>query len=92
MTYKIQNMTAQDYRVSINQLLDKVGDDTVLEACYEILKNAVKINGTRIIGYETDGTPITKLQFENEVVAAQKRVASDEFISHDSLVKQMKNY
>lgn len=85
-------MTAQDYRISINDLLNEVHDDTVLEACYEILKNAVKINGTRIVGYETDGTPITKLHLENEVVAAQKRVASGEFISHNNLVKQMKNW
>ncbi len=85
-------MTAQDYRISINQLLDQVGDNTVLEAYYEILKNVVKVNETRIVGYETDGTPITKLQLENEVVAARERVVSGEFISHDNLAKQMKNW
>ena len=85
-------MTAQDYRISINQLLDQVGDNTVLEAYYEILKNVVKVNKTRIVGYETDGTPITKLQLENEVIAARERVVSGEFISHDNLVEQMKNW
>ena len=43
-------MTAQDYRISINDLLSEVHDDTVLEACYEILKNVVKIKDTRILG------------------------------------------
>jgi len=85
-------MTAQDYRISINDLLNEVHDDTVLEACYEILKNVVKINDTHIVGYETDGAPITKLQLENEVVAARERVALGEFISHDNLAEQMKNW
>ncbi len=85
-------MTAQDYRISINQLLDQVGDNTVLETYYEILKNVVKLNETRIVGYETDGMPIPKLQFENEVIAARERVVSREFISHDNLAKQMKNW
>jgi len=73
-------------------LLNEVHDDTVLEACYEILKNVVKVNDTRIVGYETDGTPINKTKLENEVVAARERVASGEFISHDDLEKQMKNW
>jgi len=85
-------MTAQDYRISINELLNEVSDDTVLEACYEILKNVVKVSDTHIVGYETDGKPITKLQLENEVVAARERVISGEFISHDDLKEQMKNW
>ena len=39
-------MTAQDYRISINDLLSEVHDDTDLEACYEILKNVVKVQST----------------------------------------------
>jgi len=42
--------------------------------------------------YRMDGTPITKTQLENEVVAARERVASGEFISHDDLKEQMKNW
>ena len=73
-------MTAQDYRISINELLSEVHDDTVLEACYEILKNAVKISNTHIVGHETNDTPITKSQLENDADAYETSLSDEELL------------
>ncbi|MEL6865657.1 MAG: hypothetical protein AAFP19_14615 [Bacteroidota bacterium] len=85
-------MTIQDLRLSINQMLDQIEDDTILEAYLEILKNLIKIQGAQIVGYQTDGSAITRAQLNQDVLKAKKDVESGLFISHEDLKREMKNW
>jgi hypothetical protein len=79
-----ENMTAQQARKSINQVLNGVADPAVLEAYYQILVSLMKI--------DADGRPFAQADLEKEVAAASKRVKAGKFVRHAALKQQIKDW
>lgn len=45
-----------------------------------------------VVGYSTKGKPITNIEVRERVKAASKRVKSGDFIPHEELEKEVKNW
>jgi hypothetical protein len=45
-----------------------------------------------VIGYTTQGKPITNVELRKRVTEASKRVKSGDFIAHEELEKEVKNW
>ncbi len=50
------------------------------------------LDSVEVIGYELDGTPITKRTYIEKIKAAQQRVASGNFITQEDLEKEMEQW
>jgi len=85
-------MTAQDLKLSIHQLLENIDDSTVLTAYHEILEQLIKVHQSQVVGYQTDGTPISRETLEKEVLSAKERVEDSQFVTHDDLKSQLENW
>lgn len=85
-------MSSSELKISITQIIEQINDNTVLEAYYEILKNLLKVQKSQIVGYNSDGDPITRDGLENSIDKARKRIESGEFLNHDTLKNDFKNW
>lgn len=78
-------MSALDLKISIRQLLDKTDDPEVLTIIYALLHKLMpegQSKGTDIIGYETDGTPISEAALIQSVLASKTEVNAENYIKH----------
>lgn len=50
------------------------------------------LDSVEVIGYELDGTAITKRTYIEKIKAAQKRVTSGDFITQEDLEKEMEQW
>ena len=85
-------MSNKELKISITQIIEQINDDIVLEAYYEILKNLLKVQKSQIVGYDSDGDPITREGLEAKVVKAKNRIESGQSISNDDLKDDFKNW
>ncbi len=82
-------MTARDIRLSINQILENTEDSTLLEAYYVILQNLVKVQQNQVAGYDINGQPMTRDEFELKIKEISGNIEKGNFISHEDLKKTL---
>ena len=80
-------MSTQEIKNELHQYIDHA-DLTFLKMVHAMSKVYEKEN---IVGYSTDGNPITPQILKNRVKAASKRVKSGEFISQEEIEKEIEN-
>lgn len=78
-------MDKQSKYILIQKLI-QTEDDEALEHVRKILESV------EIVGYELNGTPITKRNFNEKIKDAQGRVSSGEFITQDDLEKESEQW
>ena len=45
-----------------------------------------------VVGYNTDGSPISQKKFKNRVKAASKRVKSGDFLTQEEVDREVENW
>lgn len=64
-------MSAQQIKLNINTLVDNIDDESVLDACYEVLSNIVKIaknsRNSLVLKEETKTQPVSFVEENNKV-------------------------
>jgi len=83
-------MTATKVKESIHSLIDKIEDRDLLNAYLKIIEEGVSENP--IVGYSTDGEPITKNKLVQRVRSGSDRVKSGDFISQGTLEQDSENW
>ena len=81
-------MRTTEIRKEIHDYIDHA-DDRFLKLVYAMSK---KYENSLIVGYTSKGEPITKIELQERVKAASKRVKSGDFISHEELEKEVENW
>lgn len=84
-------MGTQLLRKTIHELIDQINDDDLLNAYLKIIEQGVK-KESEIIGYTTQGEPITPEILKKRVRAASQRVKSGNYISQEELEKESENW
>jgi hypothetical protein len=89
---KIETMSAQELKTSIQQLIEKENDEAILKAIKDVIKSIVSIKKNQVVGYDVDGNPLTRGELEKIVVASSENAKKGNVISHEDLLKQMENW
>ena len=77
-------MSAAEMREEVHQLIDLL-DDQLLEAVYVMLGAYIKKEEKIIIGYNTDGTPVTASAFLEQAEKAIADAKADKGVSVEEL-------
>ena len=81
-------MRTTEIRKEIHEYIDQA-DERFLKLVYAMSK---KYENSLIVGYTSKGEPITKIELQERVKTASKRVNSGDFISHEELEKEVENW
>jgi len=81
-------MTTIALRKEVQQYISQ-SDDRFLKMVKAMSK---EYENTLVVGYTTQGKPITKAELKGRVKAASKRVKSGDFIPHEELEKEVENW
>ncbi len=81
-------MGVQKLREELHDYINHA-DETFLKMVYAMSKEYKK---TDIIGYESDGSPITKERLLERVKSASKRVKSGDYITQQEIEKEIENW
>lgn len=81
-------MTTIALRKEVQQYISHA-DERFLKMVYALSK---EYENTLIVGYTAKGKPITNIELKERVKAASKRVKSGNFIPHEELEKEVKNW
>ncbi len=81
-------MEVQELRAELHELI-KHADERFLKMVYAMSKEYLN---TEIIGYDTDGSPITQQGLKDRVKAASRRVKSGDFLTKDEIEKEIENW
>ena len=74
-------MTTQELRITIHELVNKTEDQDVLQGIYLLLNKLLSAEDEDIVGYETDGTPITTDEFIRSIIEADEDIEKGNIIS-----------
>ena len=83
-------MNKEAIKKELHSYIEKA-DNRFLKMMYALAKN-YQDEDTIIVGYEVDGTPITKETLINEVREASEQVKSGKYISQEDLDKEVENW
>jgi hypothetical protein len=81
-------MTATALRKEVQQYIDRA-DERFLKMVHAMSK---EYDNALVVGYTTKGKPIYKTELKARVKAASKRVKSGDYIAHEELEKEVKNW
>lgn len=81
-------MGAAELRKEIHNYIDRA-DETFLKMVHAMIREYRK---PEIIGYNTDGTPITSKDLKKRVKAASKRVKSGDYLTQEEVEKEVENW
>jgi len=85
-------MSARKLKISIHQLIENENDEAILKAIKDVVNSIVSIKKNQVIGYETDGTPITGAKLEKIVLESSENAKKGKVTLHQDLMKQMENW
>ena len=74
----------------INRLVENIDDDRILEEVYEMIKR--HSHNEEIVAYTTDGRALTKEQYIEHILSASDRAIKGNYINHDDLKKEAKDW
>ena len=83
-------MNVEALKKELHSYIEKA-DNRFLKMMYALAKNYQE-EETIVVGYEVDGTPITKETLINEVREASEQVKSGNYISQEDLDKEVENW
>lgn len=94
MIVKQMLMSAVEIRAEIDSLLDKVQgqNESFLKVVHSMLSTYVQGQEDPIIGYETDGTPVTASAFLEQADEAMAAVERGEYITLEELEKESEEW
>ncbi len=81
-------MGTLELRKELHSYID-YADETFLKMVYAMSK---EYKGSVIVGYNPDGTPITKGDLKKRVKAASTRVKSGDYITQEEMEEEIKNW
>ncbi len=82
-------MEVQSIKSDLHRMIDNISDVSFLNALKEILKKGEE---EPVVGYTTDGKPLTKEDYIAQIRAAQKRVKAGEYTSVDDLEQESEKW
>lgn len=83
-------MGTAEIRKEVQSYIDKA-DDRFLKMVNALAKS-YEDDETIVVGYEVDGTPITKEALKKEAREASAQVKSGNYITQEELEKEVKNW
>ncbi|MEL6658811.1 MAG: hypothetical protein AAFY48_01545 [Bacteroidota bacterium] len=84
-------MSAVEMREEVHQLIDQI-DDRLLKAVYAMLGTYVKKEDDPVLGYETDGTPVTASTFLEQAEKAVAEAKEGKGITVEELRKRSEEW
>jgi hypothetical protein len=79
-------MDLQTAKINVMQKIMNVSKASLLDKISNILDEEMTV------GYTTDGKPLTKKQYNERLLVAEKQIESGDHITHENLEKEMDNW
>ncbi|MDX9799090.1 MAG: hypothetical protein RBT05_09560 [Bacteroidales bacterium] len=79
-------MNIQAAKINVMQKIMKVSEASLLDKISNILDKEM------IVGYTTNGEPLTKLQYDKRLLIAEKQIDTGDFITQEDLEKEIENW
>jgi hypothetical protein len=82
----------QAEKKAIIQRVEQIDDADLIQAVKSILDYGMRRNKDSVVGYQTNGKPITSLDFESNIVEAERDVEAGDFQTIEDLKKESENW
>jgi len=79
-------MDLQTAKINVMQKIMNVSKASILDKISNILDEEM------IVGYTTDGQPLTKNQYDERLLVAEKQIESGDYITQEDLEKEIENW
>ena len=79
-------MDIQAKKIEIMEMLLKVSSESLINQMEQLLKKKM------IVGYSTDGKPLTLEAYNKRIKTAEKQIAAGKMTSHEDLEKEMEQW
>lgn len=79
-------MNLQDTKINVMQKIMNVSKASLLDKISNILDEEM------IVGYTTGGQPLTRNQYNERLLLAEKQIESGDYITQEDLEKEMENW
>ena len=82
----MKDMDLQTNKIEVMQKIMNVSKASLLDKISNILDEEM------IIGYTTDGKSLTKQQYNERLIAAEKQIESGDYITQEDLEKEIESW
>jgi len=79
-------MNLQTTKINVMQKIMNVSKASLLDKISNILDEEM------IVGYTTDGNPLTKHQYNERLLIAEKQIESGDYITQEDLEREIENW
>ncbi|MDK2841826.1 MAG: hypothetical protein PWQ17_1331 [Anaerophaga sp.] len=79
-------MDLQTVKINVIQKIMNVSEASLLDKISSILDEEM------IVGYTADGKPLTKQQYNERLVVAEKQIEAGNYITQEDLEKEIENW
>lgn len=79
-------MDLQAAKINVMQKIMNVSKTSLLDKINNILDEEM------IVGYTTDGQPLTKNQYNERLLVAEKQIEAGDYITQEDLEKEIENW
>jgi len=79
-------MDLKTAKINVMQKIMNVSKASLLDKISNILDEEM------IVGYTTDGQPLTKNQYDERLLVAEKQIESGDYITQEDLEKEIENW
>lgn len=79
-------MDLQTVKINVIQKIMNVSEASLLDKISSILDEEM------IVGYTVDGKPLTKQQYNERLLVAEKQIESGDYITQEDLEKEIENW
>ncbi len=79
-------MDLQTTKINVMQKIMNVSKASLLDKINNILDEEM------IVGYTTDGKPLTRQQYNERLLVAEKQIESVDYITQEDLEKEIENW
>jgi hypothetical protein len=79
-------MALQTAKINVMQKIMNVSKASLLDKISNILHEEM------VVGYTTDGQPLTKNQYNERLLVAEKQIESGDYITQEGLEKEIENW
>ena len=79
-------MDLQTTKINVMQKIMNVSKASLLDKISDILDEEM------VVGYTADGQPLTKNQYNERLLVAEKQIESGDYITQEDLEKEIENW
>lgn len=79
-------MKIGELKTRLYDIIDKTEDDEILKAAYYLFTRK------KVLGYEPDGTPITREQMLKEIRESEEAINRGKYYSQEEIERQSKHW